>query len=962
MENAESSIIPTINSYIDFKDFLKKHIVKIDKTNTSKTTNVVITNTRIGSKEHNVYGGCYHITDQEYPIFLALYNEHVLKRKDKEYLTEKQRDTDGPIAIDIDLRHSYETDERQYSKEHIIDLIDCYMEELKEMFQMDDSVKMPVYVFQKPTVNRLQDKNYTKDGIHIIIGLQADRIVQKILRERVMNKIKNVWTDIPITNSWDDVFDSGITNGTTNWQLFGSRKPNNDRYQLTYVFDALYESEYNSITYKETQLSKFDINANLYKLSVRYKDHLYLFMKSSFIDEYNRIKTGNTAMAAENTENTIRITSSVPSYDYDCYNCSIISKIRNREELDYLIHMFLDSLTNAEYELKDIYKYVNILPECYYQDGSYTKWIQILWILKNQSPKLLIVWIAFCARATNFDYHTIPELCERWNTCQRKENGLTKRSLVNWLKKEAKDEYNEIKKETTAWYIEELLNKPYDCGDCDLANLLHQMYKDDFVCVSVKANIWYQYKNHRYQENDSGTTLRKLLSTEVHSILFNMLRTEMSTSNTQNEELQEDTVPVKKKDESNRANKLLKICERLSRTNDKKNIMTEAKELFFDDKFFEKLDTNPYLYCFNNGVFDFKEKIFRPGYPDDYISICSDIDYIELDETVHGKIIGEINTFMQQLFPVKELCQYMWEHLASSLIGTSPNQTFNIYIGIGQNGKSVLVNLMEKVMGGYKCDVPLTLVTEKRGKVGGCTPEIVGMKGKRYAVMQEPSKTDRMNEGIMKQFTSGKDPIQARAPYMLKPISFIPQFNLIVTANVFMEIKSNDHGTWRRIRAVPFLSLFTENPVTHDKEKPYQYMIDKYIDEKFESWKEVFAAMLVRKVCETNGVVKDCDIVMEKSREYRKSQDYITEFMNDRLVRDATGRLKKTEVNNEFSIWYSSNYGGRCPSPKDLHELIDKEYGKQKSGIWTGVKVQYEKNTLNDDAATDSEPDEIDLL
>ena len=95
----------------------------------------------------------------------------------------------------------------------------------------------------------------------------------------------------------------------------------------------------------------------------------------------------------------------------------------------------------------------------------------------------------------------------------------------------------------------------------------------------------------------------------------------------------------------------------------------------------------------------------------------------------------------------------------------------------------------------------------------GLTPEIVELKGIRYAVMQEPSKGDKINEGIMKQLTSGKDPIQGRAPYMPMTISFIPQFNLVVTANVFMKIESNDHGTWRRIRPVPFMSLFTENPV-----------------------------------------------------------------------------------------------------------------------------------------------------
>jgi phage/plasmid-associated DNA primase len=61
---------------------------------------------------------------------------------------------------------------------------------------------------------------------------------------------------------------------------------------------------------------------------------------------------------------------------------------------------------------------------------------------------------------------------------------------------------------------------------------------------------------------------------------------------------------------------------------------------------------------------------------------------------------------------------------------------------------------------------------------------------------------------------------------MPQTISFIPQFKLVVCSNEFMEIKSMDHGTWRRIRVVDF-TLFTEKPASDDPDKPYQYKLDK---------------------------------------------------------------------------------------------------------------------------------------
>ena len=64
--------------------------------------------------------------------------------------------------------------------------------------------------------------------------------------------------------------------------------------------------------------------------------------------------------------------------------------------------------------------------------------------------------------------------------------------------------------------------------------------------------------------------------------------------------------------------------------------------------------------------------------------------------------------------------------------------------------------------------------------------------------MQEPSKGDKINEGIMKELTGG-DPVQCRALYSSSK-TFIPQFKLAVCTNNLFDITSNDDGTWRNCR------------------------------------------------------------------------------------------------------------------------------------------------------------------
>ena len=974
--STQLNIVPTPSSYRDVADFLAKHTVQ---KNANMPNNKIITNTRIGDKAQGsgIYGASYHIPDAEYSTFLSLYYRDIIVNQKKEYLTEKQRENDGPILVDLDFRHTYDTDERQYTKEHIDDLVDAYLDEIKKIYQLDDTVQIPIYVFEKPTVNRVQDKQLTKDGIHMIIGIQADHITQQMLRERMLVCAAQMWSDFPITNTWGDVFDEGISKGGTNWQLYGSRKPHCDRYRLTHVYNATFDATDGNFKTPEIPLSKFDVEKNIEKLSVRYKGHVSLFMKNDFVskyDEYKRVhRIDGANMIAPSSASVARH----HQFEMLMDDNSTISKISNEEELDLVLNHFLDNATESptDYELKSMYDYLMILPPTYYDQGSYSRWIRVGWALRNTSNKLLIAWIKFSSQSSTFQYISIRELCELWRGFDlRKHGGLTKQSLLYWAKNDAKEAFERVRMNTIDYYVENTINTNLSSkgtdrsgwGDFDLATVLYQFLKHEYVCVSVKSNIWYRYKNNRWMDDDSGTSLRKAISTIFRDLYNKKSFGSIGALCTDGGQTAADTnvnqVQTPEDTGRNRSIRILNICQKLSSTNDKKNIMTEAKELFYDGTFCEKLDTNPYLLCFRNGVIDFKTKEFRKGYPEDNISMCTNIDYIPINPSTHKPILDEIHDFMNKLFPEKDLCRYMWHHLASTLIGTSPNQTFNMYIGIGQNGKSVLVDLMTKILGEYKGDVPTNLITDKRGKIGGCSPEIALLKGKRYAVMQEPSKGEVINEGIMKQLTSGKDPVQGRALYGV-PISFLPQFKLVVTCNNLMGIKANDHGTWRRIRVVPYKSLFTENPVEGDKDKPYQFKIDKYIDERFDNWKEVFMSMLIELVFKTNGEVVDCDIVMAKSNDYRKSQDFIAEFIQDCIVRDSSGRLKKTELNDEFTRWYMSNHGGRGPGPKDLHEYMDKEFGRQINQAWNGVKIRYDRDEImaDEDGNGDDEIPDINV-
>ena len=92
---------------------------------------------------------------------------------------------------------------------------------------------------EKPNVNQQLDKNVTKDGIHMIIGIQMDNTQQTMLREKILKEIGDIW-ELPLTNDWNAVLDEGISRGHTNWQMYGSRKPGNQAYELKYYYGSSY--------------------------------------------------------------------------------------------------------------------------------------------------------------------------------------------------------------------------------------------------------------------------------------------------------------------------------------------------------------------------------------------------------------------------------------------------------------------------------------------------------------------------------------------------------------------------------------------------------------------------------------------------------------------------------------------------------------------------------------------------
>jgi len=913
---------------VSFDEYLKNF-----KSTTKLTSD--ITHTRIPSVDLNIYGGSYIVSDDKREEFYKKYYDHVFVKKRQEYLTEKQLIENGPILVDLDLHYDPSVDTRLHTKEHIIDLIMLYAESLSKLLEIENNTPIDVFVMEKTTVNVLDIK--TKDGIHLVIGVGMHKALQMMLREMIVSEISTMWDELPIINTWHDVVDHRVCCGDSNWQMYGSRKPGHKAYELTGHYKIIYNNIVNEWQIESHEPEQFNLRDNFHLLSAQYNKYQSYEVKEQYRSEYEKKKE----LFYKKNRKTLNTGSSGKKKYTLKLDCEDNDEPLNAEILDKRLEDMFDNISTTDYEMKEIHNYVMILPDTFYGACSYDKWIRVGWALKNTNEKLFLSWVKMSSKSSEFSFDQVGDMYERWQKFECKnEDGLSSRSIIYWAKNNSPTEdYERVRRETIEYFINESIKTS---TEYDFAAVLYNRYKDKFVCASIKGNLWFEYRGHKWERVDSGNSLRILISKDMHDMYCAKCSEEINKLHQAEAEKTSEYHESLRK----RTNKIADICVVLKKTSWKNNIMRESQELFFDGEFMNKLDQNPYLMCFNNGVIDFKSGVFRRGQPDDYLSMSTNIDYIPFNPNNQAftDVSDNIDDFMNQLFPNEELRAYMWEHLASCLIGTNDNQTFNIYTGSGANGKSKLVDLMSKLLGDYKGVVPLQLITQKRTMIGSTSSEIVQLKGKRYAVMQEPSKGDTINEGIMKEITGG-DPIQGRALWS-DSITFVPQLKLVATTNTMLDVKSNDDGTWRRIRVCAFESKFVEIPYGDETKfptelYPHQYIIDKRLDSKFNTWAPIMMSKLVKIAFTSKGNVTDCKKVLSASDEYRNTQDYLSQFTKDKIMRIPSGKVKKTELTETFKQWYTSNYGRSVPKARELHDFMDKRYGAYKNG-WHNISIIYD--------------------
>ena len=781
-----------------------------------------------------------------------------------------------PILVDVDLKidrslviNRLNNGMPIYTEEQLLLIVDAYQTVLKDIIKDLKPEALTCIVLEKPPKDiDVNGTIYVRNGLHLhfpklfLARKEQDVYLIPIIREKIKTVFKNLGIDNPI--------DTNSTN--VHWLMYGSRKPKCKPYKVTKCFldnckpvslnDAL--NDYLLIN-TDTD-NKISCNGCVEQMLPR--------ILSTFL--YNRLE-----------------------YYYECksnIDTPLIDKYREikqkRKKYDQL------SVDDA---LKEATKLLNMVSvERADERGT---WLAIgfcLWNITQGDADGLDLWLTFSEQSPKFNE---AECIASWNSMR--ENHYTIGTLVYFAKKDSPEDYEEYINNTGNHLIQEALKGCHN----DLARILYNEYGTEFVCSSIINKTWYQYKNHIWKEDENGVELRKRISCPNGIILKKLTENIHNLTNQMgNDDVDENAIEKNIK----KVGDIIRNCKSAPFKN---YVMVECQEVFYDPRFEYLLNKNPNIIAFKNGVYDFTNDVFREGKPEDYLSVSLPIDYVVY--SINDPDIKNIEDFFLKIFPDKEIRECFLEQVCQVFIGGNPDKIVLIWIGEGNNGKTITQTMFEKMLDKFAIKFNTTLITGKKANSSAANPELARAgNGVRWAVTEEANPEEMISAGILKNLT-GNDSFLARDLFEKgkKSKETVPMFKFNIICNTLMPLKNPDSATWSRIRVIPFESTFVpqnECPESFQEQLRQKiFPMDKNFSSKIPAMLQPLAWYLINKWQNCNGMERYIPVkVRIATDKYRTGNDVYHQFEKQQVFTKPGAKLTFSALYCYFKEWYKEE----CPN------------------------------------------------
>lgn len=335
----------------------------------------------------------------------------------------------------------------------------------------------------------------------------------------------------------------------------------------------------------------------------------------------------------------------------------------------------------------------------------------------------------------------------------------------------------------------------------------------------------------------------------------------------------------------------LAICQKWQQRKYRETYLKEAQSVY--PLSMSQFDANRYLFNCQNGTLDLKTKEFREHSAKDYITKLAPVNYDPMANN------SRFETFIDEITSGdKEKAQFLQKALGYGVSGDTRYECmFFLYGETTRNGKGTLMESVLSVMGDYGRAVrPETIALKSNNNSQNPTEDIARLAGIRFANISEPSRGLLLNAAQVKSMT-GNDTLNARFLHE-NSFDFKPQFKLYVNTNYLPVINDMTLFSSGRVVIVPFDRHFEE--WEQDKSLKAEFATDE-AQSAILNWLLEGYYLL----CEEG--LKQPQSVIEATAAYSHESDKISQFAEDRLIKDATKEVRTSVVYDHYKQWCAEN-------------------------------------------------------
>lgn len=800
-----------------------------------------------------------------------------------------------PVLVDIDLKMREPDEEIQslYTEEQVRMVIEAYQSVLRNMVEDCSDENLLCVLLEKPLYREQKGSiTYLKNGFHLHFpGVFLSRADQQVyILPEVMRIINEL--DVFEGKKAEEVVDDCTKK---NWLIYGAKKEgtNMKAYKVTRIFNASCEELTLQKAFQNYAI--YDSNEKRIPLTKKYKYYLprILSIRPNGRDTHN-IRPGVQSFIKH------RLPKIEPNKVYN-NNLTVVEALRQAKTL---VGMLSDD-----------------------RAIGHDDWMNIGWALYNIGDgcqEALDLWCEFSARHP--EEHDESRCIYEW------ERMVKRNKTLGSLKFYAKNDNPEAYKAFVDRMAKEHVNETLAGNHNDIAQLLYKKYGDEFVCASIRDREWYQFKHHRWHQIEEGIYLREKISGPIVQLYVDKYKDILELHARTEDDGEKAMYNVRMKQYN-------RMINNLKNATFKNSVMREAAEVFYDERFNKKLDKDPYLIAFQNGVYDLKSNTFRDGSPDDFIAKAMPIEYHEYSED--DDEVQEVHDFLDKVFPDRTIRKYFLDVSSSMFEGGNMDKKVYFWIGEGDNAKSVTQSLFETMFGDYSIKIPTTVLTSKKPPTGAAIPELARAgNGVRHAVLEEPDEGEKCNIGILKHL-SGNDTFFVRGLYKSGG-EIKPMFKLIFICNVAPSI-NGDTATWNRIRVIPFESTFCHDaPETYEEQlRQKKFPMDPQFGKKIPGMAPALAWVLLNHRKTVTTIIEP-EKVKIATASYRRRNDIFRQFIEECVMEDKEKALSLTELYASFKNWFRESLPNHSiPIKNDIKDYFIRLWGDFESGCkWLGYKIR----------------------